>query len=273
LSGTHFLEKGGAIAAIFICIGVATGPGLTGWVVTASSRPDPFEVTVEISGTKGYRPYTISLPMQQYQMLTRYLDGLMERINRTSSQDEVVDVIQEAIVEIHTYGLLPKGMSVSHALTLVEGHFHHPQRFSRIELSRLTRWRANPELKNSFCAVFAIASKIPGYTPDPLIIPLGLLLVFGLLPALIVSILGQDELATQLAELGVSLWMKNPLRWFNFVIFHGYEVEFRSIGLKGLVHETLNTTGVFWGFTGLMVSLQNEKTYFLGYTFSIYGTN
>lgn len=121
--------------------------------------------------------------------------------------------------------------------------------------------------------MYAIATKIPGYSPDPLIIPLGLLLVIGSIPALIASALGQEEIANELAQLGVFLWMMNPLRWFNFVVFEGYNVSFLSLGLKGLVIDTLHTTGAFWGFSGLMLRPYNEKTYFLGFSFSIYDAN
>jgi hypothetical protein len=279
LSGTGLLRKGGAIAAILFCIGVAIGPGLTNCIVSASSEKDLVEVAIEVCGVTGYRPYTVSLTKPQYDLLIRYLDGLMERLNGTRSQDDTILLFHEAVAELNTYGLLPRGMSVSQAQMLVRGQAQHSKMLSATEKSFMNRCREKhpqetyPVIRNSFCALFAAATKIPGYTPDPIIIPFGLLLVFGLIPALIVSVFGQEELATQLAELGLSLWMLNPLRWFNFVVFEGYDIEFRSVGMKGLVHETLNESGVFWGFTGLMLRPINDKTYFLGFSFSIYSSN
>ena len=247
--------------------------------MSASSEKDLFEVTVEACGVKGFRPFTVSLVKPQYEMLTRYLEGLMERWNETKSQDDTVLLFQEAVGEINTYGLLPRGMSVRQAQMLVRGPAQHSKTFLGHENSFVKRWsekhpdNAYPVLKNSFCALLAVATKIPGYSPDPIIVPFGLLLVLGLFPALIVSVFGQEELATRLAELGLALWMVNPFRGFNFVIFEGYDIEFRSLGLKGLVHETLNESGVFWGFSGLMLSPINDKTYFIGVSFSIYGSS
>jgi hypothetical protein len=203
----------------------------------------------------------------------------MQRLNATTSQQDAVLLFHEAVVEINRQGLLPKGISVHQAQMLVSGYHQNSKMVSQVENTLITRWNkkhcdtANPNLKNSFCALFAVATKIPNYYPSPVIVPLGLLLVLGLFPALIVSIFGQTELANKLAELGLSLWMINPLRWFNFVVFEGYDIEFRSLGLKGLVHETLNTSGVLWGFTGLMLSPFSDKTYFLGFAFSIYGSS
>jgi hypothetical protein len=278
LNGNHLPRKCGAVAAVLFCIGVALSPGFTSCIVSASSVKDMVEVTVEACGVKGFRPFTVSLTKPQYEMLTRYLDGLMERLNGTKSMDDTVLLFHEAVGEINTYGLLPRGMSVRQAQMLVRGPAQHSKGFSGVENSVVSRWYEAhsedfvPDLKNSFCALFAVATKIPGYSPDPVIIPFGLLLVLGLIPALIVSAFGQEELATRLAELGLALWMVNPLRVFNFVIFEGYDIEFRSLGLKGLVHETLNASGVFWGFSGLMLS-SNDKTYFIGFSFSIYGSS
>ncbi len=247
--------------------------------MSASSENDSVEVTVEVCGIKGFRPFTVSLTKPQYEMLTGYLEGLRERWNGTKSQDDTVLLFHEAVAEINTHGLLPRGMSVHQAQMLVRGPVQHSKTFLGYENSFVKRWNekhsdnAYPVLKNSFCGLFAVATKIPGYSPAPIIVPFGLLLVIGLFPALIVSVFGQEELATRLAELGLALWMVNPLRGFNFVIFEGYDIEFHSLGLKGLVHETLNESGVFWGFSGLMLSPINDKTYFIGFSFSIYGSS
>jgi hypothetical protein len=277
LSGNRLLRKGGAVAAILLCIGVTILPCLTSTIVEASTGKDLVEVTTQACGINGYRPSTVSLARPQYEKLTEYLDGLMERLNATTSQEDAILLFHEVVVEINKHGLLPKGMSVHQAQMLVSRYHRQSKTFSEVENTFIKRWNkkyyetANPNLKNSFCALFAAATKIPDYYPSPVIVPFGLLLVLGLFPALIVSVFGQTELATKLAELGLFLWLSNPLRWFNFVVFEGYDIEFRSLGLKGLVHETLNTSGVFWGFTGLMLSPFNDKTYFLGFSFSIYG--
>lgn len=276
LSKNCLQRKGGAVAAILFFIGVAISPGLTGCIVSAVSERNSVEVTVEVCGAKGYRPYAVSLTKPQYEKCMNYLDGLMERLDGARSQYESVLLFHEAVVELNTYGLLPERMSVSEAQRVVNGCYFPAKTSSLLANSMVEKWiipkdeKGKPIVKNSFCALSAVATKTPGY-PTPLIIPLGLLLVLGLFPALIVSILGQIEEAKRLAELGLGIWLSNPFRWANFVIFEGYDVEFHSLGLKGSIHERLNASSAFWGFTGLMLSSFSEKTYFLGSAFRIYG--
>jgi hypothetical protein len=272
LSGNHLVRKGCAVAAVVFFLGIALSPGLTPHVVGVAAQ-DPYLVTVEVCGVPGHHPWTVSLSKQEYEQLIWLLDSLLERMNHASSQAESLVLLHEAVTRVAALGLLPSGMSASQAYHMVEAPFPYRKNMVEFEPSRNIKSRDNPVLKNSFCAVYAIATKIPGYSPDPLIIPLGLLLVIGSIPALIASLLGQEETADKLAELGVFLWMINPVRWFNFVVFDGYDVRFLSLGLKGLVLDTLSPTGAFWGFSGLMLRPYNEKTYFLGVSLSIYSGN
>jgi hypothetical protein len=57
------------------------------------------------------------------------------------------------------------------------------------------------------------------------------------------------------------------------VVFEGYDIAVGSIGLKGLTFNRLTTSAVFTGFTGLMLTGFTNKTYFLGFAFSIYGSS
>jgi hypothetical protein len=270
LSVTSLFRKSGAVAAILFFLLVSLSPAVIHPTVGSSLDQGSFQVTVEICGVKGYEPYTVFLPEQQYKRLIQYLDGVTEQSIPVSYPDESRLFFLDVVREIDSYGLLAPGMSPRQFQQVMQGASQYS--------TGLNRWRILasedffPKVKNSFCGVFAVASKIQGYSPDPIIIPFGLLLVLGLVPSLIVSVFGQAELANQLADLGVLLWRVNPVRWFNFVLFTGYDVEFRSFGLKGLVHETLYNSSAFWGFTGLMLRPQNEKTYFLGFSLGIYST-
>jgi hypothetical protein len=271
------LKKAGAVAAILFCIGVAISPGLSSGIVSASSERDSVEVSIEVCGIKGYRPSTVTLPKSHYEIITEYLQDLMKRLNTTSSRNDAVLLVHEAVVELDTYGLLPRGTSVSEVQILVSGSNQNSLKSALFKNKILSKWNEEefgityPSLMNLFCVLSATATKIPGYSPKSVIIPLSVLLVFALFPALIVSLFGQELLANRLAELGLSLWMLNPLRFSNFVVFQGYDVEFQSLGLKGQVHGTLHKSIAFGGFTGLMISLSKNTTYFLGSAYSIYG--
>lgn len=277
MSGDRLRGRCRAFAAIFLCIGIASIPCLMSSVVNASIQRNFVKVTTELCGVKGVSPHTVSLTKSQYEKLTYYLDDLMERLNATTSQDETIILFHKAVAKLNNYGLLPSGMSVHQAQVLVSGSHQHSKTFSQIENKLFNRWNkkqgvnAYPVLQNALCTLFATATKIPEY-PNPVIIPLGVLLALGLFPALIVSVFGQEELASRLAELGLALWMSNPLRWSNYVVFEGYDIEFQSLGLKGLVQGTLNTSGIFRGFTGLMLSPSSDTMLFLGFAVGIYAS-
>lgn len=272
------MKKCWAVAAIFSFIGIAFTPCLTSTVVKESPKTPSVDVTVQVCGLKGFHPYSVPLPQPQYEQLISYLDELINDLKETTTPEKAALIFNAAIEEINTYGLLPKGMSVPGTQLLVNG-FHKPSKIaSQFENILMNKWwnkqlaYANPSLKNAFCGLYAIATKITGY-PNPVIIPFGLLLAIGLFPAFLASLFGQGDLATKLAEIGLGLWMLNPLRWFNFVVFEGYDIAVGSVGLKGLTFNRLSTSAVFTGFTGLMLTGFTNKTYFLGFAFSIYGSS
>jgi hypothetical protein len=184
-------------------------------------------------------------------------------------------IFNDAVVELNKYGLLPKGMSVEQAQRVVSGCYHSSILFHKIQndFQRITknvqRQYLSTNTKNAFCLLFATLSKIPGYSPDPFIIPFGALLVLGLGPVLLLSVIGAEELAKQLIDFELFLWTLNPFRLFNFVLFMGYNVALRSIGLKGLVSENFESGGLLTGDSGLMLNPFSDKTYFLGFALRI----
>jgi len=199
-------------------------------------------------------------------------------MDATTSLDSIVMLFYETIDVMSTYGLLPRGLNVRQAHQFIDDQGELFKAAMQHHHTPTTIWYAQhqkgamPELKNKFCMVYAKATKIPGYSPNPVIIPFGVLLGLGLCPALIGFLLGNEEATKRLVDLGLSLWMHNPLRFSNYVIFKGYTVEFHTLGLKGLVSTSFNESGAFIGFTGLMHAPSNDTTYFLGFTYYIYGS-
>jgi hypothetical protein len=277
MSRKILLKKGVTVTIILLFLGVAVVPSITIRVVKASNDNDLVDVTTQVCGIKGFGTHTISLTKLQYQKLEQYLLDLSARLNTTTTREKTVLLFKEAVVELNKYELLPRGMKVEQAQRLVSEPLQNSNMFSQIENDIQSRGskrynnNLNPNLKNAFCLLFADASKIPEYSPNPFIIPFGVLLMFGLIPAILASLIGDQELANTLAELGLLIWNLNPFRAFNFVLCMGYELEVRSFGLKGLVHDTLSNGGLFMGFSGLMLSSSNDKTYFLGFALSVNG--
>jgi len=277
MSRKILLKKGVAATIILLFLGVAVVPSINISIVKAATDNDLVEVTTKAYGIKGFGNHTVKLTKQQNQNLEQYLVEFRARLNTTTTREEAVPLFKEAVVELNKYGLLPKRMSVEHAQRLVTGYYQNSNMLRKIqnEVQSIAKIKQkqnlNPNMKNAFCLLFAAATKIPGYSPSPFIIPFGVLLFFGLIPAILVSLIGDQELANTLAELGLFIWTLNPFRIFNFVLFMGYELDLRSFGLKGLVHENINSGGFFMGYSGLMLSPISDKTYFLGFALSVNG--
>lgn len=267
--------KCGAVAVLFILIGIIVFPSSIGSSIPLSAMESVGEVTIQVVGQGNIQSHSVILSQQQYQNLTLYLVGLRARLNTTTNPQEVRALLCDAVGKIHSYGVFPNGMSVTQVQRLICGSALGPRIRSLVGTDDLRggNWKIffdnNPDLKNSFCFMSATATKIPGYVPSPMILPFGLLLLFGMLPAFFVSLLGQQELANTLAELGLRLWTLNPIRVSNYVMILGYDVELRSIGLRGIVNKNLREAVLFRGYSGLMLSTSNETTLFLGFALNV----
>jgi hypothetical protein len=112
-----------AIGIILLFIGVTVAPSINQSIVTASQEDDLVEVTTQACGIQGYGDTTVKLTRQQYQDLEEYLVEFRARLNQTTTREEAVPIFKDAVVELHKYGLLPKGMSVEQAQKLVTGRF------------------------------------------------------------------------------------------------------------------------------------------------------
>jgi hypothetical protein len=275
MHGCKILQKCGVMVVILLCIGIAVAPGGNSNIVKVSTKDIVIGVPVQVYGMRGFGTHMVSLTIQQYQDLERYLVDFRARLNTTTCREQAVSLFNEAVVEIHNYGLLPQGMSVEQAQRLVRGSSQQSKMLSQTEIDSYRGGNKRdyedmtPKLKNALCLLSATATKIPDYYPRPVILPFGLLLLFGLLPAFFVSLLGQEELANMLVELGLRVWNSNPFRVSNYVMILGYEVELRSVGLKGIVNENLTDGVVFRGYSGLMLYSSNEKPFFLGFAINV----
>ncbi len=139
-----------AIGIIFLFIGIAVAPSINSSTVKTIDNSDLVEVTSQACGIQGYRDATVNLTRAQYQELAQYLADVNARLNQTTTRDEAVPIFKEAVVELHKYGLLPKGMSITRAQRLVTGSVA-TSRLARIQ-PRSTQVRLN-EVDNQFCLV------------------------------------------------------------------------------------------------------------------------
>ncbi len=115
------ISKWLAVGIILLFVGVTIASPINFQVVQASQEDDLVEVTTQACGIKGYRDTTVKLTREQYQNLELYLVEFRARLNQTSTREEAIPFFKEAVMELHKYGLLPKGMSVKRAQRLITG--------------------------------------------------------------------------------------------------------------------------------------------------------
>jgi len=130
---SHLLRKSLAVGIIILFISVAVVPTINYTTVKAAIDNDLVEVTSEACGIQGYGNTTVKLTKQQYQNLESYLTEFRARLNQTTTREEAVPLFKDVVVELHRYGLLPRGMSVEKAQSLVIG------RHSAIYLTNLIK--------------------------------------------------------------------------------------------------------------------------------------
>ena len=275
MNGHQILMKGSVIVVLCFWIGIAVSPDGIGSDVKMEAEDSQIGVTTRMFDQGRSYFHTVFLSTQDYQNLMQYFVELQTQFNTTIESGEIRSLFLQAINELHAYGLLPNKMRVEQAQRLVCGSSLQfrmaPTSF--IDISRNGKKNVyaglNPDLQNSFCFLSATATKIPGYVPSPVILPFGLLLLIGMLPAFFVSVIGQPELANILAQLGFRVWASNPLRVSNYVLILGYDVELRSIGLRGIVNKHLYEGVLLRGYSGLMLSTSDETTFFVGFALNV----
>ncbi len=137
-----------AIGLALLFVGVVLAPSINQTVVRASQENDFVEVTTEACGIKGYGNTTVKLTREQYQNLEQYLVEFRAKLNQTTTREEAAPIFKEAVMELDTYGLLPKGMSVDRLQKLVT-------RFekSTMTVEKISSFQSNLKYVNLFCLI------------------------------------------------------------------------------------------------------------------------
>jgi hypothetical protein len=264
-----------AIGIILLFVGVTIAPTINVQVVKASQDDDLVEVTTQAYGIKGYGNTTVKLTREQYQNLEQYLVEFRARLNQTSTREEAVPIFKDAVVELDTYGLLPKGMSVENAKSFLSminqeyGKFEKMNTFPKFP-------KASSRINNIFC--FVVLHITTGWISEWGLLEvswMSLLALYVILDMIVIYNPGQfpgitfltslldrmisSPFALSLANLSLIYNAYSPLKFW--VILIGYIDEFWSIGLLGYRHSNSGADEVI-GFKGLRISLPNEIYYF-----------
>lgn len=214
--------------------------------VKASGQDDGVVVTTEVCGIGRYDNTTVRLTKEQYQDLEKYLVRFKACLNKTSTPEEAICLFHDAVVQLHTYGLLPCGMSVAEAQRLVTGRFQR---------HLITDWMKSSLQGsiNTLCLFAAITDGVIDYN------------IWVVAGGFLSSFIPYDSPLILLVYLLFFVGIVKPLRLFNMLIVTGYaSVPFYfTLGLKG-VNIGLDDISAVVGFSGLKILLNSQNALYLG---------
>jgi hypothetical protein len=144
-----------AVGIIVLFLGVTLAPTINFNTVKASQEDNIIEITSQPCGIKGYSNTTVKLTQEQYQNLEEYLVRFSARLNQTSTREETILIFKEAVVELNTYGLLPKGMDIKQAQNLVTLNACRGSRIKPFDENLLTHMNSlkNNETVDFLCMI------------------------------------------------------------------------------------------------------------------------
>lgn len=207
-----------------------------------------------------------SLTNTQYQHLQQYLAEFTERLNHTTTRDDAIPLFNEAVMELHKFGLLPEGLSVVQAQHLVTGNQH----VANIQQSLMARSRTSMtnNSTNSFCLLAGYSNSTELITSFQWAVLFGFGLICEILYALpppiyLILALVFFGITTVLYTLGYLI----PLSlWSDIKIFGGHGFLF-TLGFAGLKKWVGYLDGEIHGFTGIKILLDLKdpiKFFYLG---------
>ena len=259
------MKKFLVVGVILLFFGVAVAPSINFTVVKASNDNDLVEVTTQACGIDGIQIHTVKLTQEQYQNLQKSLTEFKERVYQTTSREEVNEVFNEFIIELHNYGLLGR-LSIKQAQRLVTGFF--------------SRYSIHGEAKDYNTLFLGLIAKIPANIINFLskwFILIGFLGLFvdpctyfstsikhkQILSNIYYGYLFQDVLDpeshwTETVPASGSVWISGP---YGNKSWNGTFVGTLSYLLRDPLRQFQLKLGVI-GFTGLWVYTNSTKIYF-----------
>jgi hypothetical protein len=245
-----WVKKGLVVSVILLFIGVAVAPSINNFVVKASNDNDLVEVTSQACGIKGYGDTTVKLTREQYAEVVKLFDDIEMKLKTVKTREEAISIYNNAVVELDTHGLLPKGMNVQQAQRLMTMGYQKDH-----VITLLKKFSSKSKIINLFCI---LSVKIKGYPGiENFFSHLGFFF-------LILSIF----LGAPIQDIGfflIDFAQFKMIRVLNYYFLNngGTQESFSSFGLFGFVNGTSNLEKIH-GFTGLQFYSENgEWNYYL----------
>lgn len=253
------MKKGLVIAVVLLFINVIMASSNL-YVVKASEDNDLVEVTAQACSIQGHINTTVKLTREQYQDLEQYLDEFRAKLNQTTTREEARNIFKEAIVELDTYGLLPKGMTGKQVQNLVlGGRFQSiAQNFLKtIQIIFHKDSSISSNVVNLFCYFYA--HRVHAFEDNIWQLIAELLTIHDL------------KIFWLLASFVYEYSQVKPIRFMNRLWvagpgIGGYTIYYFTVGLLGTRWGS-NDLGTAYGFSGIKLTLDgHSKAMYFGFT-------
>jgi hypothetical protein len=253
------IKNGLVVGIILLFVGVAVQPSL------ATVQPEYFDVTTEFIGLG--KEYTTKLTKEQIDELDVLFDSIGERLNKSVSREETIEIFKDAVIKLDSFGLLGD-IGIQETENLVTGFYQNPKFMKTLERIYNREKGALSDDENIFCFLFGITSGLLivstiAYFITPLLLILGLIpdlgepllsliflfmidIVFTFVPSFLIPFcLGRMVYFLDSAKGTIISFGLNGLKSWNGKLkakltnFSGYSPDIGIFGFTGLKIDTI----------------------------------
>jgi hypothetical protein len=140
---------------ILLFVGVAIAPSINFTVVKASDDNELVTVTTQACSSMVDKVHTVLLTKRQAREVKTVFDELKNCLSTAVSMEETQKILNDTIVSLSRYNLLPTGMSIEQAKRLVT-YARHNQKVIPFLQKISTKFQADSKegtIQNSFCYI------------------------------------------------------------------------------------------------------------------------
>ena len=260
------IKKGIVVGVILLFFGVAVSPGSTSILIDQEPGEDEHvEYSTELCGFPGMKPQTVRLTQQQANEVELLFDNITTRLGKTTSPKEAVEIVNETIIQLATYGLLPNKINTKQLQTFLANTFTQHQEVTIFE--KFSNNQSIQELHHTFCCLVTGVIH-DGYAMGIVFMIGVILMLLSVFPSPFHILLGNPFiliLGGLLSLLSFGFVTISPFALMQQVnILSG---NMTSIGIKGI---TKFNQGLLNGFNGIKITrIAAKKIYLLGFSFMV----
>jgi hypothetical protein len=252
------------VGIIFLFMGVSIAPSINSTIVNADQDNDLVDVSIQVCGMKGFRASTVTLTRQQYTDVEKIFDDFQVQLKTVNTKQEALPIYTTTLRSLYTYGLLPEGMNVEQAQTLLVDGYAKEQGLQIFE--NFSHETSAQKIQHNICCLVAGVVQ-DGYATG-LIGMIGMILQMIAIMTRIAFFALIGNILLLLSEIIVTVV---PIALMQGITL--FEADLYSVGLLGFKHHTLpynSGTGKIYGFNGIkLTNIQTGEIRLLGFAAAV----